>query len=113
MKNRLKAWIPIIGIIGVILGRIVNKLLSSYFGDNSSNVVVAISVAIAFVVILLAIAMAQYFIVIMMFIMTIPLTISGIGLYLNNMYLMVGGIVSIFIIYPILIKIIPKLRRDN
>jgi len=41
------------------------------------------------------------------------MVVGGIGLYLNNMNLVGLGILLIFIMCPILIKIIPKLKRDR
>lgn len=113
MKNKFKYWLVAIGIFGVLLGRILNRILISYFGNNASNIVVAISIAVVFCVILLSVVMAHYFTAIMLFIMAIPLSVSGIGLHLNNMDLVGLGILLIFIIFPILIKVIPKLRRDR
>jgi hypothetical protein len=113
MKNKIKYWMGSIGILGVLLGRILNRVLSNYFGDNASNLVVAVSVAIVLCMILLLIAMAHYIAAIELLVMVIPLIISGIGLYLNNMDLVGLGILSVFIIYPILIKVIPKLKRNK
>lgn len=111
MQDKIKNWIFTSTILGIILGRIINRVLSNHFGDKASNTIVALLVTIIFCVILLLITMAQYIIAIMLFIMSIPLIISGIGLYLNNMNLVGIGIFSIFIIYPILIKVITKLKK--
>lgn len=113
MKNKAKYWLGAIGVLGVLLGRVLNRVLTTYVGSNASNIVVAASIAIVFCVILLSVVMSQYFIAIMLFIMAIPLSVSGIGLYLNNMDLVGLGILLIFIIFPILIKVIPKLKRDR
>ena len=113
MKNKIKYWMPSIGILGVLLGRILNRVLTDYFGNDSSNIVAAVCIAIGFCIILLLIAMKQYFTATMLFIMEIPAIIIGIGLYLNNMDLLGLGILSIFVIYPLLIKVIPKLKRDR
>lgn len=113
MKNKVKYWLGVIGIFGVLIGRVLNRVLTTYVGSNASNIVVAASITIVFCVILLSVVMSHYFTAIMLFIMAIPLIISGIGLYLNNMDLVGLGILLIFIIYPILIKVIPKFRRDR
>lgn len=113
MKNKIKYWMSSIGVLGVLFGRILNRVLEKYYGDNASNVVVAVAVAFWFCLVLLFIAMKQYITAIMLFIMIIPLIVSGIGLYLNNMDLVGLGILLIFIILPILIKVIPKMKRDK
>lgn len=113
MKNKAKYWLGAIGVFGVLLGRILNRVLTTYVGSNASSIVVATAITIVFCVILLSVVMSHYFIAIMLFIMAIPLSVSGIGLYLNNMDLVGLGILLIFIIFPILIKVILKLKRDR
>lgn len=113
MKNKVKYWVGVIGILGILLGRILNRILTDYVGSKASNIIVAVSITIIFCVIVLSIIMSQYSTAIMLFIMVIPLIISGMGLYLNNMDIVGLGILSIFIIYPILIKVISKFKRDR
>lgn len=113
LKNKTKYWMGLIGILGVLLGRILNRMLSTYFGNNSSNILMALTGSTIFCAILILIVMKHYLFAILSVVMAIPLIIGGIGLYLNNMDLVGIGILSIFIIYPILIKVIPKLKRER
>ena len=102
-----------IGILGVLLGHILNRVLLDHFGNKASNIIVAVTVAIVFCIILLLIITAHYFAAIVILIMEVPLIISGIGLYLNNMDLVGIGILLAFVIYPILIKVVKKFNRDR
>ena len=113
MKDKIKYWMGSIAILGVLVGRILNRVLTNHFGDNASNLIVAVSVAIVLCVILLLITTAHYIEAIALLVMLIPLIISAIGLYLNNMDLVGLGILLVFIIYPILIKVIPKFKQDR
>lgn len=113
MKNKFKYSIPSISIFGVLFGRILNRELTRYFGNNASNIVVAICIAIVFYVILLTIIMKQYITAIGLFVMATPLIICGIGIYRDNIGLMGMGILSVFIIYPIFIKIVKRLRLNR
>lgn len=106
MKKNTKYTTALIGILGVLFGRILNRVLSSYFGDKGSNIAFAIAGAIVFGAILILIAMKYYMAAILSVIGSIPLIVSGIGLYLNNMDMVGLGILLIFIIYPITVKVI-------
>lgn len=113
MRNKTNYWMALICILGVLVGRILNRVLSSYFWNNGSTIVVAVSGAIALCVILIIIARGHYKSAIILFIMAIPIFIIGIGLYMDNINVVELGIISVFIIYPILIKVLPKLKRDR
>ena len=45
--------------------------------------------------------------------MVLPSIVMGIGICMDNMYLMGGGFISLFIAIPIMIKIEPKLNNKN
>lgn len=111
MKNNVKYLMVVMGILGILLGRIVSRVLESYYGNKASNIVVSASVVIVFCVILALIIMKHYIAAILLLIMVIPLIIGGIGLYLNNMLVASAGVLLIFIIYPILLKVIPRLKH--
>lgn len=113
MKNNTKNKLMLIGVLGVLFGRILNRVVYRYMGDKGSNIAFAISLAIVFSAILILVVMKYYMAAIMSSIGSIPLIVGGIGLYLNNMDLVGLGILLIFIIFPILIKVIPKLKKDR
>jgi len=114
MKKKDKYIMSTIGIFGVLFGRILNRVLSEYFGYNN-GAVIAISVAVVILLgaILVLIAKGYYIVAIIYVVMTIPLIVGGIGVYLENMILIGLSILVFIIILPILIKVIPKLKRDR
>ncbi|MPN41315.1 hypothetical protein SDC9_188858 [bioreactor metagenome] len=113
MNRKAKYSMSSIAILGVLVGRLLNRVLTHYFGNNASNLIVAICLAVVFGAILLSIVMKQYATGIGMFVISIPLLIEGIGLYLNNMDLVGLGILLIFIVCPIMMIVIKRLRKNS
>lgn len=113
MDKKTKYSISSICILGVLFGRFLNRELTHYFGNNTSNIIVAICLAVIFCVILLSIIMKQYITGIGLLVLSIPLIIEGIGLYLDNMELVGFGILLIFIICPIMIIVIKRFRNKS
>lgn len=108
MKNNIKYSMPLIGITGVLFGRVLNRVLTSYIGDKGSNMAFAISGTIVIFSILVLIAMKYYMAAIISVIVSIPLIVGGIGLYFNNMDLVGLSILLMIIIYPITAKVAKK-----
>lgn len=104
--------VSLIGIVSVLFGRIINRVLFSYFGNRGSNIAFTISGTIIFFAILILIVMKYYMAAVLSVVGSIPLIISGIGLYLNNMEVVGLGILLIFIILPITTKLI-KNKSDR
>lgn len=113
MNKKIKCKMTLICLLGVFLGPIINRMLSNYFGDNGSNIAMAVSGTIVVCAILILIVIGYYMVAIISVVMAIPMIVGGIGLYLNNMDAVGFGILLIFIIYPVLIKVIPKLKHDR
>lgn len=105
MKNNGKKLITL-GILGVLLGRILNRVLPNYFGNNGSNVVIAISAASLVYLIILASVKGYYRGAVQLFVMSIPMFVAVMGLYVDNMDLLGLGILLVFIIYPIMIFVL-------
>jgi len=110
VNNKTKYWMGLIGIIGVLTGRILTRVLSNYFGSNGSNIIAVVSGTIVFCGILALIAMKLYKAAIITGVMVVPMIIMGIGLYFDNMDIMGLGLLSFFIMTPILLKVIKKFK---
>lgn len=113
MDRKVNYRMTLICILGIIFGSFINKVLSSHWGNKGSNIAMAVSGTIVFCGILILIFMKYYTIAIISIVMAIPLIVGGIGLYINNMNIVGCGIVLIFIIYPVLLKVIPKLKKHR
>jgi hypothetical protein len=102
MKDR--KGIKGLGLAGVFVGLILSKLTSVYGGDNARLAVMS-GVCAIYVVIVLLIAYKGYkSAAFIMFIVMLPIIIGVIGACLDNLYLMIGGILSFFIVSPVVIK---------
>lgn len=114
MKKKDKYIMSTIGIFGVLFGRILIGVLSEYFGYNN-GAVIAISVPLVILlgVILVFIAKGHYIGAIIFLVMFIPLVGVGIAIYLDNAILVGLSLLLFFIITPITIKVLQKLKRDR
>ncbi|AOR23443.1 hypothetical protein [Clostridium taeniosporum] len=113
MENKRKYILISIGICGVLFGRIFNRILSIYFGNNSSNVVFGVATAVVLCAILISIVMGYYKGAIQLIIISLPMIIGGIGLYRDNMDMVGFSLLIALIMYPILIKVMKKLNRNE
>lgn len=110
MKNKWKS----IGIIGVLFGTILSRWASSQHGENSTRLlVISIIVIILLGAIVLACITKKYLGVLMLFTLFIPIIIGLIGVYLTNIYMMVGGLAAFFILGGVMTKKVLPWMREN
>lgn len=111
MDNKNKYWMGLVGIIGVLFGRILNRVLGDKFGGNGTFIMMASVLTIIFIGIMALIVMKHYIGAVISFVMTLPVIIMGIGVYMSNIDIIgLGLLLLFFIIMPILIKIIPRFK---
>lgn len=108
LKNKRKYIFMLICICSVLFGRVLNRILSNYFGDNGSNIAFAIGATAVICAILIAVVMGYYKGAFQLIIMSIPMGVGGVGLYLNNMDMLGFSILLMCVIYPIMIKVTKK-----
>lgn len=96
-------------IFGVLFGRILNRVLTTYFGNNGSNIAISIAGGIIICAILYLVIKGYYKAAIQSIVIMIPLFIGGIGVYLNNMH-MIDFSLIVIIICPILVKIFTRIK---
>ena len=108
LENKRKYILIAIGICGVLFGRSLNRILSIYFGINSSNIVFGAAAAVGLCIILISIVKGYYKGTIQLVIISLPMIIGGVGLYRDNMDIVGFSILIALIMYPILIKIMKK-----
>lgn len=87
MRNNIKGYFAILGVIGVLLGRIVLRVSSNYLGYNTSNIIMTVILTVLFCLISAFIIKGYFLIGFTFLCISIPLSISGIGMYLNNLNL--------------------------
>ena len=99
------------GIIGVLLGLTISKIIGKYYGYSADKIIIYALASISIILALYGVIKKQYILTLFILIIFIPVNIIVIGLYLNNNILFFGGIFSIFIIFPLIIKILGKKRK--
>lgn len=109
MNNKLK----LIGILAVFIGIGLSRVVEAHYGSNSKVTIVAILVIISLILVLYLISIKKYLAAIIMASMALPLIVSLIGMYLKNLYLIFGGIGSVFILIPLTIKLISKFSNND
>lgn len=93
-----------LSIFGVLLGRILNRVLGNYFGMKGPIAVVT-TIAVVFLVLdLYFFVRRRYFAALVIFIFALPQFIGTIGMCIDNMFVLLCSILSIFIVYPLFIK---------
>lgn len=102
-----------LSLLGVLIGRILNRILSNYFGTNGPLALVVTIVALFLCCDLYLLITRRFFAALVIFIFMSPLLIGFIGMYIDNYTILGCSIGSIFIIYPIFIKWIKRLDRDD
>lgn len=113
IKNKIKELMIIIGILGVLLGRILNSVLSRYVGDSSSNIILSVVLTIFLCVILFLIISKYYIIAILLVAISSPIIIANIGLLFKNKWLEGVGILLFFILLLFMPKFIKKLKCNG
>jgi ABC-type multidrug transport system permease subunit len=106
-----KKNIPKIGASVGLFGVLMSRALSEKYGNNIRIMILGIAVLICITSILFVFCMKDYVLALLLLAMITPLIIAFIGLCLDNIYIGGVGIALIFIIMPIIIKIVPKYRK--
>ncbi len=105
-KNTLKIGASV-GLFSVLISRV----LSERYGNDARIMIGGISVIIGIGIILFMLCMKEYVIALLLLGIMLPGIIAVIGVWLENGYIVATGVILIFIIMPIIIKIAPKYRK--
>jgi hypothetical protein len=100
-----------IGVLSAVIGMILYKVMSYYYGDSGPKLVVVVCMSISLSAIMGLVLMKQFAAAIFMFMIGLPVMIGAIGMYFDNLLVMLGGVILLFIILPIAIKIAPHLAK--
>ena len=103
----------IISILGVFLGIFTNRVLIAKYGNSGSVMIASIALIAIVVPIIYLVIKKKYKQTLVLLFMVLPGIVMWIGIYMDNMYLMGGGFISLFITIPIMVKIEPKLNNKN
>lgn len=93
-----------LSIFGILVGRILNRILGNYFGVNGPLTLVLTIITLFMVCDLYLVIRRRFFAALVIFVCVFPLLIGFIGMYIDNSIVLLCGICLIFIVYPLFIK---------
>ena len=102
-----------ISILGVFLGIFMNRVLTAKYGNSGIIMIASLGLIVTVVPIICLVIKKKYKQTLLLLFMGLPSIVMGIGICMDNMYLMGGGFISLFIAIPIMVKIEPKLNNKN
>ena len=106
-----KKNIPKMGAAVGLFSILIIRALSEKYGNNARIMIGGISVIIVIGIILFMLCMKEYVLALLLLGMMLPCIIAFIGVLLDNIYIAGAGIVLLFIIIPIIVKIAPKYKK--
>lgn len=109
MKKNLKYF----GMLATLFGIGLNKFLVNRYGKNSSVVMITVLTAIAILALAYLVYEEYYIEVIACLSFVLPLILMVISMYIDNLYLGLIGLILLFVLIPIMIKIYPKYKNSS
>lgn len=109
MKSRLKS----LCIVAILLGMSLSKFIGSYFGLNGKIMIVIASIIMSLIIIIMLICFKEYSAALVSFFMVFPLIVGVLGMYLNNIYLVLGALVLLIVFVKIIAKILPRFMKNK
>ncbi|MDT8718422.1 hypothetical protein IAI10_17280 [Clostridium sp. 19966] len=101
----------IVSIIGVFLGIAVDKVLINKYGVNASTIMVGALIIILLILITALIFLKYFLAALGLLILGTPLIISFIGMYLDNLILMMIGVALMVVVVPVMKKVLLRLKN--
>ncbi|WP_160680639.1 hypothetical protein [Clostridium sp. C8-1-8] len=101
-----------IGVLSVLIGIIISRMIGNYFGNDCRIILMAIVLILGFAIVAYLSINKNYLASVMFLFIFLPLVVSFIGIYMGNLYILFGGIV-IFLIVLIILAIYLNKRNRN
>lgn len=105
MKNKVSN----VGILGVLFGVFMNRILVSKYGDMGSVMLASVALTIMLIAFLGIIFMKKYVAALVFLPVVVPGTVMFVGIIIDNWIMMIGGLLLLMVGLLIMIKILPKL----
>ena len=106
MKDKMKY----IGIVGVLIGFIMSRILTSRYGNDGRVILASIAFIVLVISFIIIIVMKKYKLALLLLFIVFPCIVVFLGIIVDNVYIVGVGLILISIAIPIMIKIIPKLK---
>lgn len=100
MKNKFKG----LGVFGVSLGMWLSRNFGnqSYFGINGRVLIGLVGILLMLPFLIIAILKRAYFALFLFLLIFLPLLVGLIGIYYDNVYIVLGGLIALFISFFVL-----------
>jgi hypothetical protein len=100
-----------IGVLSAVIGMILYKVMSNYYGDSGPKLVMYACVSISLAAIISLVLMKHFLAAFLLSMIGLPVVVMAIGMYFDNVLVGFGGVILLFIMSPIVIKIAPYLAK--
>lgn len=109
MENKMKY----IGIVGVIVGSVMSKILRERYGNSGSSILASVALALVLISMITLIIMKKVLELLILLPVVLPGIVMFIGIFIDNLYVGGVGFVLLMVALPIMIKITPKLKDKH
>ncbi|MFD3158371.1 hypothetical protein ACFIJ5_16220 [Haloimpatiens sp. FM7330] len=100
-----------IGVLSAIIGMILYRIMSYYYGDSGPKLAAYIAISIFLLCIISLVLMKYFLVAFLLIIIILPEAIIVIGMHFDNILVVITGIVLLLIMIPIMIKVTPYLTK--
>lgn len=111
MKKSMKKYMPYLGGFGALLSIQFSRFMVGKYGENVRVTIMIAGLAIAILIFAGIVYKKKYLAALGALSMLLPLAVMTIGMYLDNMYLASFGFALLFILIPIMLKVLAKYTK--
>jgi hypothetical protein len=98
---------------GILLGMILDRWINKYYGLTGSLAVATGAIMIGIIGLIILAFCKQYFVASVLTMIVFPVIIMLIGMYLSNIYLMIVGLILLFILGKVAIKVLQGYKNKK
>lgn len=109
MKDKMKS----LGISVVLLGMALSKYMGNKFGVNGRIYVGIGALIFVLIGVIILIFFKKYSAVLVICFLFLPLIMSLIGIYLNNIYIVLAGVALFIVFWKIIIKVLSWFNKNK
>lgn len=109
MKDKSKS----LGALVVLLGMALSKYMGNKYGINGRLSVGICGLVMGLIAVIVLIFRKNYLGALVVCFIFLPVTLGLIGVYLNNVYMAIAGVVLLVVFLKIIIKVLPKFNKNK
>ena len=107
----MKKNISYLGFCGIVIGLVISRFVVDKYGANTRIIIMFVALMISIFSVIGIIYKRKYLGALYMLSIVVPLLIMTIGMYLENVLIGLIGLGSLFILIPIMVKVLPKWKK--